>query len=130
MLTVQFSFFRSVSREFDGEWVKFCLRGTCVLQKSCSTEHADFFLHSTIKSANPKYIFCLVLLPPLLIQLYHFSILMRVTGMKVVKSTYTNPANIYLFRVQSHRRRSGVFIVNIEHISHLFLVFLLLTENK
>ena len=28
-----------------------------------------------------------------------------------------------------HRRRSGVFIVNFEHISHLFLVFLLLTLN-
>ena len=26
--------------------------------------------------------------------------------------------------------RSGVFIVNVEHISHLFLVFLLLTLNK
>ena len=26
-------------------------------------------------------------------------------------------------------RRSGVFIVNFEHISHLFLVFLLLTLN-
>ena len=28
------------------------------------------------------------------------------------------------------RRRSGVFIVNFEHISHLFLAFLLLTLNK
>ena len=28
------------------------------------------------------------------------------------------------------RRRSGVFIVNFEHISHLVLVFLLLTLNK
>ena len=27
-------------------------------------------------------------------------------------------------------RRSGVFIVNFEHISHVFLVFLLLTLNK
>ena len=27
-------------------------------------------------------------------------------------------------------RRSGVFIVNFEHISHLFLVFILLTLNK
>ena len=30
---------------------------------------------------------------------------------------------------QSQRRRSGVFIVNFEHISHLVLVFLLLTLN-
>ena len=29
-----------------------------------------------------------------------------------------------------HGRRSGVFIVNFEHISHLFLVFLLLILNK
>ena len=29
-----------------------------------------------------------------------------------------------------HCRRSGVFIVNFEHISHLFLVFLLLNLNK
>ena len=29
-----------------------------------------------------------------------------------------------------HWRRSGVFIVNFEHISHLFSVFLLLTLNK
>ena len=28
------------------------------------------------------------------------------------------------------RRRSGVFIVNFEHISHLFVVFLLLHLNK
>ena len=28
------------------------------------------------------------------------------------------------------QRRSGVFIVNYEHISHPFLVFLLLTFNK
>ena len=33
------------------------------------------------------------------------------------------PANIY-------SRHSGIFIVNFEHISHLFLVFLLLTLNK
>ena len=30
---------------------------------------------------------------------------------------------------QYYRRRSGVFIVNFEHISHLVLVFLLLTLN-
>ena len=28
-----------------------------------------------------------------------------------------------------HWRRSGIFIVNFEHISHLVLVFLLLTLN-
>ena len=30
---------------------------------------------------------------------------------------------------QRYWRRSGVFIVNFEHISHLLLVFLLLTLN-
>ena len=29
-----------------------------------------------------------------------------------------------------HQRRSGVCIVNFEHISHIFLVFLLLTLNS
>ena len=28
------------------------------------------------------------------------------------------------------RRRSSVFVVKLEHISHLFLMFLLLTMNK
>ena len=61
------------------------------------------------------------------------------------------PAKIYLFKVKNRntrkkceifskltiktterreRRGSGVFIVNFENISHLFLVFLLLTLNK
>ena len=60
-------------------------------------------------------------------------------------------ANIYLFKANNRitrkrgeicskltiktserrqRRHSGVFIVNIEHISHFFLVFLLLNLNK
>ena len=61
------------------------------------------------------------------------------------------PAGIYLFKVNNRNtrtrceicskltintperrqwRRSGVFIVNFEHISHLVLVFLLLTLNR
>ena len=32
--------------------------------------------------------------------------------------------------VGSHWRRSDVFIVNFEHISHLVLLFLLLTLNR
>ena len=61
------------------------------------------------------------------------------------------PTYIYLFKVNNRntrkkceifskltiktperhqRRRSGVFIVNFENISHFFLVFLLLTLNK
>ena len=63
----------------------------------------------------------------------------------------TVPAGIYLLKVNNrntrtrceicskltintperrHWRRSGVFIVNFEHISHLVLLFLLLTLNK
>ena len=59
-----------------------------------------------------------------------------------------NPANIYLLKVNNRntrkryeiclkltikapeRRRSGAFIVNFEHNSHLSLLFLLLTLNK
>ena len=33
-------------------------------------------------------------------------------------------------RTTSVKRRSGVFIVNFEHISYFFLVFLLLTLSK
>ena len=61
------------------------------------------------------------------------------------------PANIYLFKFNNrntrkrcqkcsklkiktperrHWNRSGVFIVNFEHISHLFLLFLLIILNK
>ena len=68
--------------------------------------------------------------------------------LKLLKSNHA--ANIYLFKVNNRntrkrseicskltiktperrqRRRSGVFIVNFEHISHLFLVLLLLTLN-
>ena len=62
--------------------------------------------------------------------------------------TKTYPANIYLFKVKIETiekkceicsklklkaqewRRSGVFIVNFEYISHFFLVFLLMTLNR
>ena len=55
------------------------------------------------------------------------------------------PTNIYLFKVNNKstrerreiclelaikKRRSAVFIVNFEHISYLFPVFLLLAFNK
>ena len=41
------------------------------------------------------------------------------------------PVGIYLLKVYllASQRRSGVFIVNFEHISHLVLVFLFLTLN-
>ena len=44
------------------------------------------------------------------------------------------PADIYLFKVKyvqfNEKAISCVFIVNFEHVSQLFLVFLLLTLNK
>ena len=61
------------------------------------------------------------------------------------------PANIYIFKINNRKtrkmceicpkltikaterrqgRRSGVFIINVEHFSRLFLVLLLLTLNK
>ena len=44
--------------------------------------------------------------------------------------TISSPAGNYMFKVNiGHWRRSDVFIVNFEHISHLVLVFLLLTLN-
>ena len=66
------------------------------------------------------------------------------------KNGFNNSANIYLLKVDNrditrfaihwklaiktpergHWHRSGFFIVNFEHISHLFLVFLWLTLNK
>ena len=67
------------------------------------------------------------------------------------QSRLANTANTYMFKInkrnarkrheicsklttktleQRHWRRPGVFIAKFEHISHLFLVFLLLTLNK
>ena len=67
------------------------------------------------------------------------------------RRTYLNQAGIYLFKVNNrntrarceicskltikiperrHWRRSGIFIANFEHISHLILEFLLLTLNR
>ena len=70
--------------------------------------------------------------------------------MPVLTEDKTVPVDNYMFKVNNrstrtwceicskliiktperrHWRRSGVFIVNFEHISHLVLVFLLLTLN-
>ena len=40
------------------------------------------------------------------------------------------PISEQFFHAPAPPPSSGVFIVNFEHISHLFLVFLLLTLNK
>ena len=47
-----------------------------------------------------------------------------------VQLTFTCSKSITETLEKGERRRSGVFIVNFEHVSHLFLVFLLLTLNK
>ena len=50
----------------------------------------------------------------------------------VLKVSY-DPASNYMFKVNNintRTRRSGIFIVNFEHISHLVLVFLLLTLSR
>ena len=71
--------------------------------------------------------------------------------MVIITNPSNNPANIYLLKVNKrntrkrcgicskltiktperhHWRRSAIFIVNFEHISQFFLVYLLLTLNK
>ena len=42
----------------------------------------------------------------------------------------TNNENSRKRRQRCLRRRSGVFVVNFEHISYFFLVFIMLTSNK
>ena len=51
-------------------------------------------------------------------------------GMHLNVSSFTHkyPAGINLLKVNAWRR-SGAFIINFKHISHLVLVFLLLTFN-
>ena len=82
-------------------------------------------------------------------------VLANASNCNVARSEYSKygsyPANIYLFKVKNrstknrceicsnliiktlercHWRRSGVFMVNFENISHFFLVFLLLILHK
>ena len=81
----------------------------------------------------------------------HFTQSKMVISVTVFIVEFHCPAGIYLLKVNNrntrtrcgicskltintperrHWRRSGVFIVNFEHIPHLVLVFLLLTLNK
>ena len=73
------------------------------------------------------------------------------TTSKIIIFEFIIPANTHLFKVNNrnnrkrceidskltvktserrHLHHSGVFLVNLEHMSHLFLVFLLLTLHK
>ena len=49
---------------------------------------------------------------------------MNLNSLSIIKNTTIKTPE------RRHWRRSDVFIVNFEHISHLFLVFALLTLNK
>ena len=85
------------------------------------------------------------------IKTYVVKIILRIISIKYQISNIWFPANIFSFEVNNrspikrceicskltiktlelrHWRRSGVFIVNFEHISHFVLVFLLLIVNK
>ena len=76
--------------------------------------------------------------------MYQIAISSNLIGCQLWDSLHDFPAGIYLLKVnntntttiqqynttiQHARRRSSVFIVNFEHISHLVLMFLLLTLN-
>ena len=76
----------------------------------------------------------------------HLLIISVVSNFDVFKLIGRDPANIYLFKVNTNtrkkceicskltiktvERRSGVIILNFEHISNLFLMLLLLTMNR
>ena len=62
--------------------------------------------------------------PITVIQIYYFNHLRPIST--YVESSTNHLTGIYVSET-SHWRRSGVFTVNFEHISHLVLVFLLLT---
>ena len=50
---------------------------------------------------------------------------------KITRKDISNPASNYLFKVNNKdTSRSGVFIVDFEHISHFVVVFLLLTLSR
>ena len=91
------------------------------------------------------------LVPKTLVYLYAIFRLSNRIGLDVTENGGINPAHIQLFKVsngntrkrceicwkliiktpeQRYWRRSGVFIVNVEHISHYFPVFLLLNLNN
>ena len=59
----------------------------------------------------------------------------RLRGYKFDHNSSNNPVDIYVLKVnnkdtkQRHWCRSGAFIVNFEQVSHLALVFLLITLN-
>ena len=58
---------------------------------------------------------------------------MMIASLKIMSANRCCPAGIHLLKVKYRNTRtscrSGIFIVNFEHISHLVLVFVLLTLN-
>ena len=57
---------------------------------------------------------------------YIFPISLSTSGYEALNVSMT----CHLPNLDSHWRHSGIFIVNFEHISHLVLVFLLLTLSR
>ena len=125
----------------EDELDKLCnIRGICwvlIVTDVCFNKVWCFRFHTAPSLCNYELKHCPVLLSVFLINAY------------ISQSTY--PANIYLFKVNNrnsrkrceicskltiktsewrHSRPFRIFIVNVEHISHLFLVFLFLNLNK
>ena len=48
----------------------------------------------------------------------------------IIKNIKRQIHGFFSLIIWRHWRRSGVFIVNFEHITHFFVVFLLFTLNK
>ena len=85
--------------------------------------------------------------PSIFFKIYDHDFLAFITVDVLLHSTLNIPADIYLLKVNNRntrarceicskltikipeRRRSGIFIVNFDHISHLALLFPLLTLN-
>ena len=50
--------------------------------------------------------------------------------MKIPERRYCRRSGIFIVNFERYWRRSGIFIDNFEHISHLALMFLLLTLSR
>ena len=130
-----FKYFKNFEAVF-----KWCSSGK-VFQKFIYILHLDSIPSENVRKPN---------------NFYFYEEQKRNIGLKWVNLSKTSdqaasPVNIYLFKVNNRNTRkrckicskltintperrhwhcSDIFIVNFEHISHLFLVFLMLTLNK
>ena len=121
-------------------------RQTFIVKISCIFSQRQFQYEKCIGSLIPSLFYLIAILQNLIrvkIQIFE--------SFNSFHAIDLFPANIYLFKVNNRNTRKtceiyskltiktskrrqwrhfGVFIVNFEHISHLFLLFLLLTLNK